>query len=153
MGIRRVTWGEARREIKRACDENPEVSYLTVFKDWREKFCQLWGFEDLYLVTRVDKEVDGDCLVVCLMAGKGLFATGHALERNLQKLAKIYDCKKIKVIGRKGWEKLLTPLGFKLQTIEMVKYVKQDENHRIYAEESTRSAYGSPLVWRQRAYG
>lgn len=155
MGIRRVSWGEARREIKRACDQNPEVSYLTVFKDWREGFCQIWKYGEGYFVTRVDKEIDGDCLVICLMGGKGLLTWGYALEKDLQELAKAYHCRKIKVSGRKGWEKLLAPLGFKLQTIDMVKYVEQDENDRIheYANEQARSAYGRPLVWRQRPYG
>lgn len=155
MGICRVEWGEARREIKRACDKNPEVSYLTVFKDWREGFCQIWKYEDGYFVTRVDEGIDGKCLVICLMGGKRLLSWGAALEKELQELAKAYNCRKIKASGRKGWERLLAPLGYKLQTIDMVKYVKQDKDDRIhkYANEQARSAYGCPVVWRQWAYG
>lgn len=151
MAICGISWGNARKEIKRACDENPEVSYLQVHQDWKDGFCQIWAVDDGVMVTRIDKEIDGLCLVICLLAGKRLLTWGYALEKDLQHLAKAYNCRKIKVIGRKGWERLLTPLGFKLQTIEMVKYVQQNENRYHYAgkQEQARSAYGRPLVWRR----
>ena len=150
MGAFRVGWGEAREQIKRACKENPEVSYLQVFRDWRNDLCQLWRYDNLIFVTRVDKEIDGLCLVLCLMAGRDLFPGGYDLERELQVIAEAYNCQKIKVIGRKGWERLLTPLGYKLQTIEMVKYVKQNGYRYHYATKQTRSPYGSPVVWGRR---
>jgi hypothetical protein len=155
MAIRGVTWFEARKEIKRACNENPEVSYLKVCQDHKDGFCQIWGYEGCYLVTRVDKESDGRVFVICLLAGSKLFEWGYELEKELQRLAKAYNCPKIKVIGRKGWERLLTPLGFKVQSIEMVKYVEQNENRYHYPreQEQARSAYGSPLVWRRPEYG
>jgi len=131
MGITRIGWYEARGQIKRACAENPEVSYLQAHLDWKDGKCQIWKYDELVFVTRIDNEVDGLCFVICLMAGINLLPGGYELEKDLQELAAAYNCRKIKIIGRKGWERLLTPLGYKLQSIEMVKYVKQNRysNH------------------------
>ena len=121
MGIRRVSWYEARNNIRRACRENPTVSYLKAYQDEKDGYCEFWEFGDCHFVTRIDANRDGRRLVVCLLAGDGLFEWGPELEKELEALAKKEGCTKIAVEGRKGWTKLLKPYGFKHETTTVVR--------------------------------
>ena len=121
MGIRRVRWGDARHNIKRAVRENPSVSYLQVFMDEKDGYCKFWEFGECHFVTRVDVNKDGRRLVVCLLAGKNLFEWGHELAEELEALAKKEGCQKIAVEGRLGWMKLLKPLGYEHEVTTMVR--------------------------------
>lgn len=144
MGIRRVDWFEARDDIRKAARENPSVSYLSAAKDAKEGFCQLWAYEDCHFATRVDANKDGRRLVVCLLGGDDLFGWGYELEKELDFLAKMYHCNIIAVEGRRGWERLLKPLGFRRETVTMVKRLFDVFRFR---QAQTETQYSIPLKW------
>ena len=142
---RRITWGEARHEIKRAVAVNPEVSYLKVFSDWRAGFCEIWAYGELVIVTRVDTEIDGKTLVICLMAGKLDFSDGFNLEKHLERMRRAYGCEKIKVIGRKGWERILATEGYRVHEVTLVKQCKKLFK---FIHQQAATYYGTPIAWR-----
>lgn len=116
-------WPWYRGSIKRAADENPEVSVDETARDLLSGHAQLWQLVGGVMVTRVDKYHDHKTLVVCLLSGYGLWTWGPALDQATQDVAKGWNCQKVKIIGRRAWEKLLKPYGYSFQTIEMVKEV------------------------------
>jgi hypothetical protein len=146
MGIRRVDWKEARDNIRRAARENPSVSYLSTVVNHEDGYCQLWAYGDCHFVTRVDVNKDGRRLVVCLLGGENLFDWGYQLEKELSSLAKAYQCAKIAIEGRKGWEKLLKPLGFKQEVVTLVKELT--DRIRFNVTKNVTS-YGIPMRWRE----
>lgn len=121
MAIRRVSWGEAKEDVKRAVRSNPALYYLTVNRDERDGFCQIWQYGNCHFVTRIDQNRDGRTLVVCLLSGENLFDWGYELDKDLEKLAKDCHCTKLTVEGRIGWKRLLQPLGYEVGYLQMVK--------------------------------
>lgn len=120
MGIRRVGWYEARDNIRRASRENPAVSYLSTYVNWREGFCQIWAFGECHLVTRIDQNKK-KTLVVCLLAGRNLFDWGYDLIHELETLATSLGCTRITIEGRKGWERLLKPFHYSADYVSLSK--------------------------------
>ena len=116
-------WPWYQGSIKRAADENPEVSAEWTLGDLLSGHAQLWQHAGGVMVTRADKYHDHKTLVVCLLSGHGLFEWGQVLDKETQDIARGWGCQKVKIIGRRAWEKLLRPYGYKFQTIEMVKEV------------------------------
>jgi hypothetical protein len=144
MGLRRVNWFDAREDIRKAVRENPSVSYLSAAKDANEGFCQIWAYGDCHFVTRVDANRDGRRLVVCLLGGKNLFEWCYELEKELYILAKQYQCNIISVEGRKGWERLMKPLGFVQESTTMVKRLYEVFRFKLAP---TDTDYSIPLKW------
>lgn len=114
-------WGWYRGSVKRAADENPEVSTEEVYRDLLNGMAQLWQLKGGVMCTRVDQYHDHKTLVVCLLSGYGLFTWGPELDKHTSDVAKGWGCQKIKITGRRAWEKLLKPYGYGFQTIDMVK--------------------------------
>lgn len=125
MGIRRVGWKEARERVRKAAKENPSVSYLQAMVDEKDGFCQMWAHENCVFVTRVDRNKDGRRLVVCLLAGDDMFKWGGEIEETLNSLAKAHNCTKIAVEGRRGWEKVMKPMGFRFEAVTLVKDLRE----------------------------
>ena len=116
-------WPWYEPTLKRATDENPEADITELKGKLLTGFAQLFQWADGLMVTQVDASPAGKTLTIAQLAGHGMNTWADTMEQHLCAIAKCFGCVRVKVIGRKGWERMGRKYGYQLQTLELVKNV------------------------------
>lgn len=90
---------------------------------------QVWGVGDelieMVLFTQLAHYATGSVLQVIWGAGEGKIyeKAGDAVDASLEYFAITQECKRIDIIGRGGWERILKPRGFKRAAVVLSRNV------------------------------
>lgn len=120
-----LMWPRLLPWVERFCADSQE-SYdaAFIFENLKDGTMQAWfmmGDDGILGVTLTEvRQTKIKELIIIVCTGKDMVSWSH-LVSELEKYAIQIGCKKICGIARPGWEKILTPLGYKKKHIELEK--------------------------------
>jgi hypothetical protein len=110
-------------DIQRLMDAVPEtwedLTKESVYERAMEKSLQVWGVGDsairMILFTQIANFATNPALQIIWGAGQERIfeRAGDVVDASLEYFAKTQKCKRIDIIGREGWERVLLKRGFK----------------------------------------
>ncbi len=106
-----------------------DLTKASIFERAHNGSLQVWGVGDenirMVLFSQIARYSNGSVLQVIWGAGEGKLyeSAGDAVEAALEYFAKTQFCKRIDVIGRDGWEKILRKRGFKRAAVVLSRRV------------------------------
>ena len=104
-------------------------SKLALMEGFQSGFIQLWGVSSsdavhALFMTRVFEVPAGKTVQLFWMFGREVVSQLGNLDTVMDRFAASAGATRIEIVGRKGWEKLLKPLGFEFATISVARPVK-----------------------------
>lgn len=120
--------------IEKTLDKIPETWEDLTKDDIYQGVCygnlQMWavgepGVAEMVLMTQIARYSAGSVLEIIWGAGEGKIfeKAGDSVDATMEYFAKTQHCKRIDVIGRGGWEKILMRRGFKRISVRISRNV------------------------------
>lgn len=101
-------WERVEPDLKRACEYSYEGITADLLKKWiQDREAQLWLVSDGVLVTRIVVYPHLKSLQVVACGGRGMKSWLPGVISTLERYAIGHGCKRLEVIGRKGWSRVL----------------------------------------------
>lgn len=121
-----IVWEEAKALLQMAINHQNELNIDDVFTKISEKdmqlFCVFSGEMMVAAVTTEMFEEKDKRLNITLCGGINIQEWIEHIG-TLENWAKSQGCKRITIMGRKGWEKMLQPYGFSVQYVAISRYI------------------------------
>lgn len=100
-------WHDAEPQLRRACDRTGERTTRDVLAQLMDGNAQLWHCGDGWAVTQIDNYPLKRVCTLTLFGGKFDFQHAAEMRGVLERWARHYLADEIRIVGRRGWLKLL----------------------------------------------
>ena len=128
-------WPQIQEMMKRVPHTWEHLTLDSVYSRAMRSSLQVWGVGDakqinMVLFTQIACHASKNVLEVIWAGGNGVLGpVNEVVDATLERFAWSQNCVDIDVIGREGWERYLSPYGFKKVAVIMSRPVANARTH------------------------